>query len=96
MTTLAELLKQKEVLEAHIDKARKAEVAEAISQVRLLIEQYQLSQQDVFGGEKHRRTTGKRGTVAPKYRDPQSGATWSGRGKAPSWIAGKDRRSFLV
>ncbi len=31
------------------------------------------------------------------YRDPKSGATWSGRGRAPGWLAGaKDRRKFLI
>ncbi|MGF6267011.1 DNA-binding protein H-NS [Paraburkholderia youngii] len=38
-----------------------------------------------------------RGSQAPKYRDPRSGATWSGRGRAPAWIAGaKDRAAFLI
>lgn len=32
----------------------------------------------------------------PKYCDPVSGATWSGRGRAPGWIAGKDRDDFLI
>ncbi|WP_082883355.1 H-NS family nucleoid-associated regulatory protein [Caballeronia calidae] len=31
-----------------------------------------------------------------RYQDPVSGATWSGRGRAPNWIAGKDRDQFLV
>jgi DNA-binding protein H-NS len=36
-------------------------------------------------------------TVAPKYRDPQSGATWSGRGLAPLWIRdAEDRTPFLI
>lgn len=34
--------------------------------------------------------------VAPKYRDPITGQTWSGRGKPPLWIAGKDREQFLI
>ena len=34
--------------------------------------------------------------VAPKYRDPVSGNTWTGRGKAPKWIEGKDRTPFLI
>ena len=39
--------------------------------------------------------------VPPKYRDPETGATWSGRGKAPRWISaaeaeGKSRDSFLI
>ncbi|WP_296660765.1 H-NS family nucleoid-associated regulatory protein [Paraburkholderia sp.] len=36
-------------------------------------------------------------TVAPKYADPKSGATWSGRGRAPAWIRDvKDRTRFLI
>ena len=35
--------------------------------------------------------------VAVKYRDPKSGATWTGHGRAPSWIAAaKNRDKFLV
>jgi len=39
--------------------------------------------------------------VAPKYRHPKTGETWSGRGKAPRWLAaeeaaGADRASFLI
>lgn len=39
--------------------------------------------------------------VAPKYRHPQTGETWSGRGKAPRWLAaeeagGATRESFLI
>lgn len=38
-----------------------------------------------------------RGPQAPKYRDPKSGATWSGRGRAPVWItSAKDRTAFLI
>lgn len=39
--------------------------------------------------------------VAPKYRHPQTGETWSGRGKAPRWLAaeetsGATRDNFLI
>ncbi|MBK3780098.1 H-NS histone family protein [Paraburkholderia aspalathi] len=35
--------------------------------------------------------------VPPKYRDPKTGATWSGRGLAPKWIAAaKNRNRFLI
>jgi len=38
-----------------------------------------------------------RGVQAAKYRDPKSGATWSGRGRAPAWLAGaRDRSKFLI
>lgn len=35
------------------------------------------------------------GTTA-KYRDPETGATWTGRGRAPSWMIGEDRSRFEV
>jgi len=39
--------------------------------------------------------------VAPKYRHPETGDTWTGRGKAPRWLAaaeakGETRDSFLI
>jgi DNA-binding protein H-NS len=38
-----------------------------------------------------------KGTYPPKYRDPASGATWSGRGHAPSWIKdAANRDEFLI
>ena len=41
-------------------------------------------------------TLGAGNKVAPKYRDPSTGKTWTGRGKAPLWLAGKDKASFLI
>jgi DNA-binding protein H-NS len=35
-------------------------------------------------------------SAAPKYRDPKSGRTWSGRGRMPRWIQGEDRTPFLI
>ncbi|WP_322050591.1 H-NS family nucleoid-associated regulatory protein [Paraburkholderia bannensis] len=38
-----------------------------------------------------------RGPQPALYQDPKSGATWSGRGRAPAWIANaKDRTRFLI
>ncbi len=39
----------------------------------------------------------KAGSPVAKYRDSKTGATWSGHGRAPGWIANvKDRSKFLV
>lgn len=46
---------------------------------------------------KTKATAGVKASVAPKYQHPKTGATWTGRGRAPSWIAGaKDRNKFLI
>ncbi len=34
-------------------------------------------------------STDKRAAVAPKYRDNETGQTWTGRGKPPKWLAAK-------
>lgn len=39
---------------------------------------------------------GKGEKVAPKYRNPETGDTWTGRGREPAWIKGKDRSDFAV
>ncbi|KQR76630.1 hypothetical protein ASG35_16515 [Burkholderia sp. Leaf177] len=37
------------------------------------------------------------GKSAPKYLHPKTGATWTGHGRAPAWIAQvKDRTKFLI
>ena len=48
-----------------------------------------------------RGASGPRGPVPAKYRNPETGATWTGRGKAPRWVteaeaAGKKREEFLI
>jgi len=39
---------------------------------------------------------GDGGTVAAKFRDPESEQTWSGRGREPAWIKGKNRDEFRI
>lgn len=95
MTTVAQLLAQKAALEAQIEAAQKAHVAEGIAQVKAIIAEYSLTKEDVFGASAKRGRKAS-GSVAPKYKDPISGATWTGRGKAPKWIEGQDRNKFAI
>lgn len=47
--------------------------------------------------ESKRGRGGVKGPQPAKYRDPVSGATWSGFARPPAWIAGeKDRTKFLI
>jgi DNA-binding protein H-NS len=45
-------------------------------------------------GRKVRRGTGDK--AAAKFRDPETGKTWSGRGREPVWIKGKNREEFKI
>ena len=98
MSTLAELIKQREALDAQIAQARQTELADAIGKVRALVAEYSLTAQDIFGGAKRgpKAAGPSKNPVAPKYRDAATGQTWTGRGKAPKWIDGKDRAQFVI
>lgn len=89
-----ELLQQREALEQQINAAREAELKEVKAKVKEMIEAYGLTQADIFpaAGASSR----KGSVVAPKYRDPATGKTWTGRGKPPTWISGQDRDQFLI
>lgn len=93
MTDYKTLLQQKAELEARIAEMMKTEKAGAVAEVRTLVQQYQLTEQDVFPtrGAKPKGSVGE-----PRYRDPATGSTWTGRGKPPSWIVGKDRTTFQI
>jgi DNA-binding protein H-NS len=95
MATYAELLKQKQDLDAQLEEARKAESADAVAKCRELIQQFSLTTDDLFPqGRAAKTRTGAQ--VAPKYRDPATGQTWTGRGKPPKWIADKNREEFAI
>lgn len=43
---------------------------------------------DFIAGATGRKAAGPRkgGTVAPKYKNPSTGETWTGRGRKPKWV----------
>lgn len=97
-TTYKDLLQQREALEKAISDARNRELSEAIRQTRALVAEFGLTAQDIFPSGRAAKMPGNKSTVkvAPKYRDPATGQTWTGRGKAPKWIEGKDRAVFTI
>lgn len=84
-------------LEAQAETARAEEIQAVLADVREKVAAFGLTEQQVFG---KRRGAGKPAAsarvVAAKYRDPKTGAEWSGRGRAPAWIADKKRERFLI
>lgn len=91
MTSYTELLARKAELDAQIAAAQAEAKAKAVTEARALIQEHGLTAADVFPAAKTKGSVG-----APKYRDPATGATWTGRGKPPNWIVGKDRAAFTL
>lgn len=94
MATYKDLLSQKAKLEEQLEAARQKELAEITAQVRQVVLDYGLTAEDI-GLAPKRAKRGPKAAPAPKYRDPKTGATWTGRGRAPAWI-GKNRDKYLI
>jgi len=97
MSQYAELKAQIAKLQAQADEARRVEVANVISEIKQKITEFGLGAQDLGFAEAARRgRPPKKAPLPPKYQDPKTGKTWSGRGKPPKWIVGKNRERFLM
>lgn len=95
MATYQELQAQIAELKIQAEKARKQEIASAVAQIKSLMEEYGITIKDL--GKSSKSSASKRETVPPKYRDPATGKTWTGRGKPPKWIAdAKNRDQYLI
>ena len=94
MSSYKDLLAQREQLDKQIKEAIAREKIDGITKAKLIIEQYNLSASDLFSRKAGGKSAGNK--VAPKYRNPANGETWTGRGKAPKWIEGRDRSNFLI
>jgi DNA-binding protein H-NS len=95
MTTYQELLAQRDALDKQIQQSRQKAQSEALDKVLALVSEFGFTAQQVFP---YRPVAQKaaRAPVAAKYRDPATGKTWTGRGKAPAWIADKDRSKYAI
>lgn len=106
MATYAQLKKQMQQLAKQAEAAFKAEKDAVLAKVRDAVGSFGLTVEEVFGvgikkkGKSSKPARSKRvpnGAGQAKYADPKTGATWSGFGRAPAWIASaKDRTKFLV
>lgn len=97
MESLTGLIQKQKELTTKIEILRKQQKKDALAQIAAIVEEYQITPTEVLSAiGKSDKTSRKRGKVPPKYRDPVSGVTWTGRGKAPAWIANKDRDAFLI
>jgi len=96
MSTYKELQSQIEKLQKEAEHARKNELANAISDIHNKMRDFGITPEDlgIVGKKKAGKTVRK--PVAPKYRNTATGETWSGRGKPPKWLAGRDKLQFLI
>ena len=93
MASLKEIQAQIEQLQQQAAAQREQELAGAIQQIRDLMQEYGITVDDLQPGRK-KGAAKKSGTV--QFRNPETGDTWSGRGRMPNWLAGQDKEKFRV
>ncbi|MEX3845591.1 MULTISPECIES: H-NS family nucleoid-associated regulatory protein [unclassified Paraburkholderia] len=92
MATFKELKAQMAALGGQA-AARTAEFEEVLADIRGKVADYGFTERHIFGRQRGGRVTAARGVVPARYRDRKTGATWSGRGRAPNWIKDVKSRS---
>jgi DNA-binding protein H-NS len=113
MATLEQIQKRMKKLQAQAEALLARQAQAAVDQIRDLMIRHGLTTADIEARAKARReakAAGRRlsngvskhpvsakGKMPPKYRDPKTGATWSGHARPPAWIKNvKDRTRFLI
>jgi DNA-binding protein H-NS len=97
-------------LERRVYALRAKRRALAVREIVRLMRQYQILPDEITAAYERlspkssdvpRPRLDGRSRVVPKYRDPETGRTWTGRGVIPRWLAaaeleGRDRQHFAV
>lgn len=95
MTTYAEYVEQIAKLQSLAEAARKDEISGAIQQIKDLMQLHGITVEDLAAGSRAKPAKTK-GTVAAQFKNPETGETWTGRGRAPRWLDGKDKEQFRI
>ncbi|ASV96773.1 H-NS family nucleoid-associated regulatory protein [Paraburkholderia aromaticivorans] len=113
MATLEQIQARLKKLHAQAEALLAKKAQDAIDQIRDIMLKHGLTTADIEAKASAKRAAkglkvsaaagmtraaiDKKTKAAPKYQHPKTGATWSGRGRAPAWLANvKDRSKFLI
>lgn len=74
-------------LEAEAERLRRQELRGLLVEMRQKIREYDILPEQLFGPDL---------SDFVRYRHPETGQTWNGKGRPPNWIRGKNREPFYV
>lgn len=72
---------------AQMQEAHANQVRTVRAKIDAVLKSAGLTIGEVYPTRGGKKSAGKKGTVAPKYRNPSGPDTWSGRGRAPVWFS---------
>jgi DNA-binding protein H-NS len=95
-----DIQQQIQQLQQEAEQLRAEEAAGVLEDIRAKVATYGFTERDIFGRKRAAQNGKKpqaRAAGEAKYLNPKTGQTWSGRGRAPAWIASaKNRDRFLI
>lgn len=96
--SLEQLEEQKANYEKRITELRQAERDAALATVRELVAKHKFTAKEMAQPVMAVAATADKTAeaVEAKYRNPETGETWSGRGRMPAWLDGANKEEFLV
>lgn len=98
MSSYAEIQKQIAELQQKAYEVRQSELADAKARIAGIMKEHGLTLADL-SPTKTTKPPKAHKPVAIKYNDPITGQNWTGRGRAPNWLADlsqAEREKFLV
>lgn len=112
MASLEQIQAKMKKLQAQAEAMAAKKAQAVVDQIRALMLKHGLTTADIeakasakravkrakgSAAGKTKTTAADKTKAAPKYLNPKTGATWTGHGRAPAWIAeAKDRNKFLI
>lgn len=96
MSTIQDLIAQREALDKQIAELQQQQRGDAVSKALALIKDFELTQQELFGGTRGAQKVKVVSKVAAKYLDPVTGNVWSGRGRTPNWLKDQEKSKFAI
>ena len=102
LNTLSAAQLNKIIDETQAELTRRKNIDAATVEIRSILKKYKIDFQDIdlniitrTGGKRSTKKRAKvtksrdqRSAVKAKYKDPNSAATWTGRGRTPVWVQG--------
>lgn len=96
MPSYQDLQAQIASLQAQAEEVRQKELTAVINDIKEKIALYALKAEDLgFKPVQHIRAA-KKSPLPEKYKNPWTGETWNGHGRAPKWIVDQPREKFLI
>jgi DNA-binding protein H-NS len=98
MSRYKELQERIAALQKEAEEARQQEIAQVVVEIKTKMAEYGIRVEDLTPSRPKRR---RKPSGPAKYRDPATGMTWTGKGRAPGWLRqalaeGKKMEDFVV